>query len=49
VKLARRNARLASVENAVAWALRDLLIRFVPQRMILQSLVAIGRPPGPAG
>jgi 2-polyprenyl-6-methoxyphenol hydroxylase-like FAD-dependent oxidoreductase len=49
VKLARRNARLASVENAVACALRDLLIRFVPQRIILQSLVAIGRPPGPVG
>ena len=46
VRLARRNATMASLENVVLCGLRDSLIRLMPERMIVKSLVAIGRPPG---
>ncbi|HEX5107922.1 MAG TPA: NAD(P)/FAD-dependent oxidoreductase [Vicinamibacterales bacterium] len=44
VRLARRNARLGSFENVVARTLRDWMIRLIPERTILRSLVAMGRP-----
>lgn len=43
--LAKRNARMGSVNNAFACWMRDQIIRFVPRRVILKSLVALGRPP----
>jgi len=45
VALARRNARMGSVESPIGCWMRDLVIRFVPERVILKSLVALGRPP----
>jgi 2-polyprenyl-6-methoxyphenol hydroxylase-like FAD-dependent oxidoreductase len=47
VKLARRNARMGSTSNPAACWLRDQAIRFVPQSVILRSLVALGKPPSP--
>ena len=44
VRLARRNARLGSFDNVVACAMRDWMIRLIPERTILKSLVAMGRP-----
>jgi len=45
VRLSRRNARMGSIENpALAWV-RDTAIRFVPEAMILRSLIAMNRPP----
>jgi 2-polyprenyl-6-methoxyphenol hydroxylase-like FAD-dependent oxidoreductase len=45
VHLSRRNARLGSLSNPVACWLRDSATRFVPERVILRQLVAVGRPP----
>jgi 2-polyprenyl-6-methoxyphenol hydroxylase-like FAD-dependent oxidoreductase len=45
VHLSRRNARLGSLSNPLACWLRDTAARLVPERMILQQLVALGRPP----
>ena len=45
VTLARRNARMGSIENAAGCWIRDQVIRFVPQAVILKSLVALGKPP----
>jgi 2-polyprenyl-6-methoxyphenol hydroxylase-like FAD-dependent oxidoreductase len=45
VDLARRNARLGSIDHWLGCAGRDLAIRLVPERVILKSLVALGRPP----
>ena len=45
VALARRNARVGSLSNPLACRLRDRLIAAIPERVILRSLVAIGRPP----
>lgn len=47
VQLARRNATMGSIENPVACWLRDQVIRFMPQSVILKSLVALARPPAP--
>jgi 2-polyprenyl-6-methoxyphenol hydroxylase-like FAD-dependent oxidoreductase len=44
VRLARRNARLGSLQHPLACQLRDLMIRAIPERVILKSLVALGRP-----
>ena len=44
VRLARRNARLGSFDGVVACTLRDWMIRLIPERTILKSLVAMGRP-----
>jgi 2-polyprenyl-6-methoxyphenol hydroxylase-like FAD-dependent oxidoreductase len=45
VALARRNARMGSIDNAVGCWVRDQIIRFIPQAVILKSLVALGKPP----
>ena len=45
VALARRNARMGSIDSAAGCWLRDQVIRFVPQSVILKSLVDLGRPP----
>lgn len=45
VQLAKRNARIGSFKSATGCWLRDLVIRLVPESVILKSLVALGRPP----
>jgi FAD-dependent urate hydroxylase len=45
VALARRNARMSSIESAIGCWLRDAVVRLVPERVLLESLIAIGRPP----
>jgi 2-polyprenyl-6-methoxyphenol hydroxylase-like FAD-dependent oxidoreductase len=45
VALARRNARMGSIDNAAGCWMRDQIIRFIPQGVILKSLVALGKPP----
>ena len=45
VALARRNARMGSISSAAGCWMRDQVIRFVPQSVILKSLVALGKPP----
>lgn len=45
VLLARRNARMGSMTNPVACWMRDQVIRYIPQSVILKSLVALGKPP----
>ena len=45
VTLARRNARMGSIDNMVGCWMRDQIIRFIPQTVILKSLVALGKPP----
>ena len=45
VTLARRNARMGSIESALGCWVRDQIIRFIPQAVILKSLVALGKPP----
>jgi 2-polyprenyl-6-methoxyphenol hydroxylase-like FAD-dependent oxidoreductase len=44
-ELARRNARMGSLDNTLACWLRDMVIRWIPQRILLKSLIALGRPP----
>ena len=46
VNLARRNARMGSLESAFGCRLRDWAIRLIPERVILRRLVALGTPPG---
>jgi FAD-dependent urate hydroxylase len=45
VTLARRNARMTSIRSSAGCWLRDALVRLVPERLLLESLIAIGRPP----
>jgi 2-polyprenyl-6-methoxyphenol hydroxylase-like FAD-dependent oxidoreductase len=45
VALARRNSRMGSVDNPVGCWVRDQIIRFIPEAVILKSLVALGKPP----
>jgi len=45
MKLARRNARMGSVDSAFGCWLRETAIRWIPERVILRRLVALGRPP----
>ena len=45
IALARRNARMGSIDNPVGCWMRDQIIRFIPQAVILKSLVALGKPP----
>ena len=45
VDLARRNARIGSIDSAAGCWLRDQVIRYVPESVILKSLVALGRAP----
>jgi 2-polyprenyl-6-methoxyphenol hydroxylase-like FAD-dependent oxidoreductase len=47
VQLARRNARMGSIKSAAGCWMRDLVIRLIPESVILKSLVALGRPPMP--
>jgi 2-polyprenyl-6-methoxyphenol hydroxylase-like FAD-dependent oxidoreductase len=48
VELARRNARVGSIRSAAGCWLRDQAIRFIPQSLILKSLVALGKPAIPS-
>ena len=45
VALARRNARIGSLDSAFACWLRETAIRLIPERVILRRLVALGKPP----
>jgi 2-polyprenyl-6-methoxyphenol hydroxylase-like FAD-dependent oxidoreductase len=45
VNLARRNARLGSLDSAFGCWLRETAIRWIPERAILRRLVALGKPP----
>ena len=47
VELARRNARMSALSSPVARWLRDTTIRLVPERVILRSLIDLGKPPAP--
>ena len=44
-EIARRNARMGSIRSTAGCWLRDQAIRYVPQSVILKSLVAFGKPP----
>jgi hypothetical protein len=43
--VARRNARMGSIDGAIGCTARDLVLRFIPQRIILNALVTMGKPP----
>jgi 2-polyprenyl-6-methoxyphenol hydroxylase-like FAD-dependent oxidoreductase len=43
--VAQRNARMGSVDGALACTARDMVLRLIPQRVILKALVAMGKPP----
>ena len=45
VQVARRNARLGSVRNAVGCWFRDQALRLVPESQFLRAYVAFGTPP----
>jgi 2-polyprenyl-6-methoxyphenol hydroxylase-like FAD-dependent oxidoreductase len=45
VRLARRNATMGSVRNPLGVWARDQLLKRVPDRVVLKSLIDIGRPP----
>jgi 2-polyprenyl-6-methoxyphenol hydroxylase-like FAD-dependent oxidoreductase len=45
IEVARRNARMGSVTSAAGCWVRDQIIRFIPQSVILKSLVALGKAP----
>jgi 2-polyprenyl-6-methoxyphenol hydroxylase-like FAD-dependent oxidoreductase len=45
IEIARRNARMGSVTSAAGCWIRDQVIRFIPQSVILKSLVALGKAP----
>lgn len=47
VQLAKRNARIGSIKSAAGCWMRDLVIRLVPESVILKSLVALASPPAP--
>jgi 2-polyprenyl-6-methoxyphenol hydroxylase-like FAD-dependent oxidoreductase len=42
--VARRNARMGSIDGAVGCAARNLALRLIPQRVILNALVTMGKP-----
>ena len=44
VRLARRNARFGSLQSRPACWLRDLMVRLVPEAVLLRSLIALGLP-----
>jgi len=48
VNLARRNARMGSLDSAFGCWLREMAIRLIPERAILRRLVALGKPPDAA-
>lgn len=45
MRIARRNARMASIENPVGCWLRDRAIQLIPDRAILRTLVEMGKAP----
>jgi 2-polyprenyl-6-methoxyphenol hydroxylase-like FAD-dependent oxidoreductase len=45
IEVARRNARMGSMTSAAGCWVRDQVIRFIPQSVILKSLVALGKAP----
>lgn len=45
VELARRNARVSALSSPLARWLRDAAIRWMPERVILESLIDLGKPP----
>jgi 2-polyprenyl-6-methoxyphenol hydroxylase-like FAD-dependent oxidoreductase len=45
IEFARRNARMGSMTSAAGCWVRDQVIRFIPQSVILKSLVALGKAP----
>lgn len=45
VELSRRNARMSSLSSPLARWLRDTTIRLLPERVILKSLIDLGKPP----
>ncbi|MEO8177508.1 MAG: FAD-dependent monooxygenase [Deltaproteobacteria bacterium] len=44
-QLARRNARMGSLGNPLSCWLRDLAVQRIPERVLLRSLIDLGRPP----
>lgn len=44
-QLAQRNARMASLGTALSCWLRDLAVRRMPERVLVRSLIDLGRPP----
>jgi FAD-dependent urate hydroxylase len=44
-QLARRNARMGSLGGKVSCWLRDLAVQRIPERVLLRSLIDLGRPP----
>jgi 2-polyprenyl-6-methoxyphenol hydroxylase-like FAD-dependent oxidoreductase len=46
VELSRRNARISALSSPVGRWLRDTAIRRVPERVIVRSLIDLGKPPG---
>jgi 2-polyprenyl-6-methoxyphenol hydroxylase-like FAD-dependent oxidoreductase len=49
VRLSRRNAALGSMTGPVAAWIRDMVMTLVPDRVILKTLIDVGRPPQEAG
>ena len=45
IEIARRNARMGSITSAAGCWMRDQVLRFIPQSVILKSLVALGKAP----
>jgi 2-polyprenyl-6-methoxyphenol hydroxylase-like FAD-dependent oxidoreductase len=45
VRLSRRNARVSALTSGPARLVRDVILKMTPERVILRSLVALGRPP----
>jgi 2-polyprenyl-6-methoxyphenol hydroxylase-like FAD-dependent oxidoreductase len=44
-QLARRNARMGSLANPLSCWLRDLAVQRIPERVLLRSLIDLGKPP----
>jgi 2-polyprenyl-6-methoxyphenol hydroxylase-like FAD-dependent oxidoreductase len=44
-QLARRNARMGSLGNPLSCWLRDLAVQRIPERVLLRSLIDLGKPP----
>lgn len=44
-QLAQRNARMSALSSPLSCWLRDLAVRSMPERMLLRSLIDLGRPP----
>lgn len=44
-QLAQRNARMSALSSSLSCWLRDLAVRRIPERMLLRSLIDLGRPP----